>query len=154
MTEEIQLNEHNKQEYPPMHTTEHILNQTMMRMFGCGRSRNAHIERKKSKCDYELELCPTDEQIAEIEKRVNEVISSNLPVTTELMSRDEARTLVDLSKLPAEAGEVLRIVRVGDYDACACIGRHVDNTSEIGHFQIVSHDYNSGCWRVRFKLLN
>lgn len=137
-----------------MHTCEHILNQTMMRMFGCGRSRNAHIERKKSKCDYELELCPTDEQIAEIEKRVNEVISSNLPVTTELMSRDEARTLVDLSKLPAEAGEVLRIVRVGDYDACACIGQHVDNTSEIGHFQIVSHDYNSGCWRVRFKLLN
>lgn len=154
LEDKIQLNAHNKQEYPPMHTCEHILNQTMMRMFGCGRSRNAHIERKKSKCDYELELCPTDEQIAEIEKRVNEVISSNLPVTTELMSRDEARTLVDLSKLPAEAGEVLRIVRVGDYDACACIGQHVDNTSEIGHFQIVSHDYNSGCWRVRFKLLN
>lgn len=154
LEDKIQLNAHNKQEYPPMHTCEHILNQTMIRMFGCGRSRNAHIERKKSKCDYELELCPTDEQIAEIEKRVNEVISSNLPVTTELMSRDEARTLVDLSKLPAEAGEVLRIVRVGDYDACACIGQHVDNTSEIGHFQIVSHDYNSGCWRVRFKLLN
>lgn len=154
LEDKIQLNAHNKQEYPPMHTCEHILNQTMMRMFGCGRSRNAHIERKKSKCDYELELCPTDEQIAEIEKRVNEVISSNLPVSTELMSRDEARTLVDLSKLPAEAGEVLRIVRVGDYDACACIGQHVDNTSEIGHFQIVSHDYNSGCWRVRFKLLN
>ena len=44
MEQEIQLNEHNKQEYPPMHTAEHILNQTMVRMFGCPRSKNAHIE--------------------------------------------------------------------------------------------------------------
>jgi hypothetical protein len=55
MEQEPILNEHNKQEYPPMHTAEHILNQTMVRMFGCPRSRNAHIERKKSKCDYLLD---------------------------------------------------------------------------------------------------
>lgn len=42
-----QLNEHNKEEYSPMHTTEHILNQTMIRLFGCGRAVSAHIERKK-----------------------------------------------------------------------------------------------------------
>ena len=59
-----QLNDHNKTEYPPMHTVEHILNQTMVRMFGCERSRNAHIERKKSKCDYTLPCAPTEEQIA------------------------------------------------------------------------------------------
>lgn len=45
--EEIILNDHNKQEYPPMHTCEHIINQTMIRLFGCGRSISAHIERKK-----------------------------------------------------------------------------------------------------------
>ena len=54
MEQEIKLNGHNKQEYPPMHTAEHILNQTMIRMFGCERSKNTHIERKKSKCDYIL----------------------------------------------------------------------------------------------------
>ena len=74
------LNEHNKEEYPPMHTAEHILNQTMVRMFGCPRSRNAHIEKKKSKCDYILDACPTEEQVAEIERRVNEVIAQHLPV--------------------------------------------------------------------------
>ena len=63
MEQEIQLNEHNKQEYPPMHTAEHILNQTMVRMFGCPRSKNAHIERKKSKCDYELQEEPTAEMM-------------------------------------------------------------------------------------------
>lgn len=38
----------------PMHTAEHLLNGTMVKMIGCKRSRNAHIERKKSKCDYPL----------------------------------------------------------------------------------------------------
>ena len=69
MEENIQLNAHNKQEYPPMHTVEHILNQTMVRMFGCPRSRNAHIERKKSKCDYELAEAPSQGQMEEIERR-------------------------------------------------------------------------------------
>ena len=49
MNDEIILNSHNKEEFPPAHTAEHLLNQTMVRMFGCERSRNAHIERKKSK---------------------------------------------------------------------------------------------------------
>ena len=40
-----QLNEHNKEEYPPMHTTEHILNQTMIRLFGCGRAVSAQEKR-------------------------------------------------------------------------------------------------------------
>lgn len=150
--EEIRLNAHNKEEYPPMHTAEHILNQTMVRMFGCPRSRNAHIERKKSKCDYLLDSCPTDAQTAEIEAKVNEVISMNLPVTVEFMPRSEAASIVDLSKLPEDASETLRIVRIGDYDACACIGAHVRNTSEIGRFRITSHDFEDGRWRVRFKL--
>jgi len=41
---------------------------------------------------------------------------------------------------------------VGNYDACACIGQHVENTSELGRFEIISHDFENGRWRVRFKL--
>ena len=147
------LNEHNKTEYPPMHTTEHILNQTMMRMFACGRSRNAHIERKKSKCDYILPCEPTAEQIAEIEKRVNEVIRENQPVSIEFVTRENVPAEVDLSKLPADASDTLRIVRVGNYDTCACIGTHVENTNEIGTFKIISHSWENGTLRLRFKLV-
>ena len=150
--EEPVLNAHNKEEYPPMHTAEHILNATMVRMFGCPRSRNAHIERKKSKCDYYLDACPTDEQVARIEASVNEVIGRNLAVTIDFLPREEAAAIVDLSKLPEDASPTLRIVRVGDYDACACIGAHVQNTAEIGTFQILSHDYENGRWRVRWKV--
>ena len=153
LMEEPILNSHNKEEYPPMHTAEHILNGTMVRLFGCPRSRNAHIERKKSKCDYLLDSCPTDEQVEEIERTVNEVIARNLDVTVYFMTREQAAKIVDLSKLPENVSETLRIVRVGDYDACACIGAHVNNTSEIGTFKILSHDFEDGRWRVRWKVI-
>lgn len=149
----LELNAHNKDEYPPMHTAEHILNQTMIRMFGCPRSVNAHIERKKSKCDYDLPSAPTQGEIAEIEARVNAVIAQGLPVSVEFMERAEAAMIVDLRKLPAGASDTIRVVRVGDYDACACIGKHVSNTREIaGMLKITSSDYADGKWRVRFKL--
>ena len=147
------LNAHNKEEYPPAHTAEHILNATMVKMFGCPRSRNAHVERKKSKCDYLLPESPSDEQVAAIEAKVNEVIALDLPVTIEFMSKDQAASIVDLSKLPEEASDTLRIVRVGDYDACACIGAHVSHTAEVGVFKIISHDFEDGRWRVRWKVL-
>ncbi|MBP5547980.1 MAG: hypothetical protein J6X58_03695 [Bacteroidales bacterium] len=154
MEQEPILNEHNKQEYPPMHTAEHILNQTMVRMFGCPRSRNAHIEKKKSKCDYLLDTCPTEEQVAEIERRVNEVIAQHMDVTYDFVYRDHVPPEVDLGKLPDDASKTLRLVRIGDYDLCACVGTHVQNTSEIGRFKIISHDYNADThiWRMRFKL--
>ena len=150
--EEPVLNAHNKEEYPPMHTAEHILNGTMVRLFGCPRSRNAHIERKKSKCDYLLPCRPTDAQVAQIEATVNEVIGRHLDVTIDYMTREQAAAIVDLSKLPEDVSETLRIVRVGDYDACACIGAHVSNTAEIGTFRILSHDFEDGRWRVRWKV--
>lgn len=147
------LNQHNKLEHEPSHTCEHVLNATMVAMFGCPRSRNAHVERKKSKCDYLLDAEPSAETVAEIERKVNEVIASGLDVTVEFVTRDQAASIVDLSKLPEDASEMLRIVRIGDYDACACIGAHVSNTSEIGQFKIISHSYADGVWRLRWKVV-
>jgi len=152
--EEPVINLHNKEEYPPMHTCEHILNATMVRLFGCPRSRNAHIERKKSKCDYLLAEAPSPEQVEEIVRTVNEVIAQNLDVSIAYLPHAEAAALVDLSKLPAGASELLRIVRVGDYDICACAGAHVKNTAEIGRFEILSHDFDGTRWRVRWRVVD
>ena len=147
------LNEHNKAEFEPAHTAEHILNATMVKMFGCPRSRNAHVEKKKSKCDYILDSEPSAEDVTQIENSVNEVIAQELDVTVEFMSREQAAEVVDLSKLPEDASDTLRIVRIGDYDACACIGAHVQNTREIGTFRIISHSYAEGVWRLRWKVV-
>ena len=99
-----------------------------------------------------LSECPTPEQVQAIEDKVNEVIAAGLPVSVEFIPLTEAGAIVDLSKLPENVSDTLRIVRIGDYDACACIGAHVANTSEIGRFRIISHDYSDGRWRVRFRL--
>lgn len=151
--EEIILNEHNKQEYPPMHTCEHIINGTMVRLFGCKRAISSHIERKKSKLDFALEVAPTDEEIRQLEQKVNEVISSHLPITTAYLSLKEVETRFDVNRLPENVSEVVRVVRVGDYDECLCVGTHVSNTSEIGTFKITTHSFENGVWRMRFKLV-
>lgn len=152
MEQETLLNEHNKQEYPPMHTCEHIVNRTMVNIFGCGRAVSAHIERKKSKLDFALPKAPSVEDIENIEKTINEVIARHLPVTTEFITQEEAVGRFDLKRLPDNASDTVRIVRVGDYDECLCIGLHVTNTSEIGTFHIISSDYKDGIFRIRFKL--
>ena len=148
------LNEHNKTEYPPMHTTEHIVNRAMINLFGCGRSIEAHIERKKSKLDYRLDHCPTEDEVQRLEQTVNEVIGQNLDVSVEFITQAEAQNRFDLTRLPENASETVRVVKVGNYDECLCIGLHVNNTSEIGTFKIISHDWDEERkrWRLRFKL--
>ena len=121
--EQPSLNDHNKQEYPPMHTTEHVINRTMVNLFGCGRAISAHIERKKSKLDFALQTCPEEADIIRIENTVNEVLRRNLPVTMEFISQEEAIGRFDMKRLPEKASETVRIVKVGDYDECLCIGQ-------------------------------
>ncbi len=146
------LNSHNKDEHRPSHTAEHLLNQTMARMFGCERSKNAHIERKKSKINFILPECPSEEQIAEIERKMNELIEQDLPVTYEFVTRDNIPEGVKLDKLPEDASETLRLVRIGNYDICPCIGQHVETTKEIGTFRITSTSFNEGSFRIVFKV--
>lgn len=136
----------------PMHTAEHILNGTMVKMIGCERSRRAHIERKKSKCDYPLNEPLSAEQLQAIEDRVNEVIARDLPVTAEMARKSEVSDRFDLSRLPEDASEQVRIVKVGDYDECLCVGAHVSRTSEIGRFRISSARYADGVQRIVFRL--
>lgn len=146
------LNEHHKEEYAPAHTAEHLLNQTMDRMFGCGRSKDAHIERKKSKINWPLPVAPTPEQIAQVQETMSQLVARDLPVTYEFVRRDEVPADVPLDKLPDDASETLRLVRIGDYDVCACIGTHVQSTAEIGSFRITSTSYNDGIFRIVYKV--
>ena len=143
----------NKKEYDPrMHSAEHILNQTMVRMFNCGRAFSAHIEKKKSKCDYRFDRNLTPEEIAAVENKVNEVISLDLPIMESFLGRDDAAARFMLSRLPEDAGNTIRIVTIGDYDACPCSGPHASTTKEIGSFKIGSTAFESGVLRIRFKL--
>ena len=152
MEQEIQFNSHNKQEFPPMHTAEHILNGTMVKMIGCRRADSAHIERKKSKCDYNLPQHLAPEQVQAIEAKVNEVIDADMPVTVEYATQSEVKERFDMERLPDDASETVRIVHVGDYDECLCVGAHVEHTAQIGKFRISSTRYQDGVQRIVFRL--
>ena len=155
MTEDFTFNEHNKDEFPPAHTAEHLLNQTMIRLFGCQRSYNAHVERKKSKMSFHLAQKPSRQQEKEIERRMNELIDEDMPVTFETVSRDELPDGVSLERLPSDASQMVRLVRIGDYDVCPCIGKHVRSTSQIGRFEMLgtNWDEHEHSFRVRFKIV-
>jgi len=137
---------------PQMHSAEHILNRTMDRMFHCGRSFNAHIEKKKSKCDYRFDHPLTQPELQQIQSRVNQIIKDDLPVTEDFISGAQALKNYNTDKLPGNTGDTIRIVHIGDYDACPCIGPHVKSTSEIGGFHITSSSFESGVLRIRYKL--
>ena len=80
------------------------------------------------------------------------MIKSDLEVREEFYNRDEAEDLFNLSKLPDDAGDKIRVIRIGDYDACPCYGLHVSHTTEIGKFRIISTGFDDGVLRIRFKL--
>lgn len=165
--DDIFLNDHNKEEFPPAHTAEHLLNQVMVRMFGCERSRNAHIERKKSKISYILDRKPDRKEEKEIERRMNELIEEDLSVTFEFVTRVQLEgmvmdaeegspdALLSLERLPDDASDTIRLVRIGDFDVCPCIGKHVRSTSQIGRFEMLgtNWDQSARSFRIRYKVI-
>lgn len=149
------FNAHNKEEFPPAHTAEHLLNQLMVRMFGTERSRNAHIERKKSKMTFVLQQKPSRKEEKAITDEMNRLIEEDLPVTYELVERNNLPENVTLERLPEDASEKIRLVRIGDYDVCPCIGKHVRSTKQIGKFELLgtNWDEHSKSFRIRFKVI-
>ncbi|MCC8115332.1 MAG: hypothetical protein LIP03_15335 [Bacteroidales bacterium] len=150
--EEIELNAHNKEEYPPMHTAEHLLNGLVAKRFGCGRAFSSHVERKKSKLDYRLAQPMTDAEIRQLEEDINKIIAEDVPVWTEMARKEDVAARFDLERLPDDASETVRIVHVGDYDECLCVGTHVAHTAEIGRFRISSSRWQDGVQRLVFRL--
>lgn len=153
--DELILNPHNKEEFPPAHTAEHLLNQTMVRLFGCERSRNAHIERKKSKMTFIVDHKPDKKEEKLIAERMNELIADDLPVTYEYVTRDQLPSEISADRLPDDASDTIRLVRIGDYDVCPCIGKHVRSTSQIGRFELLGTNWDelAHSFRIRFKVV-
>lgn len=149
------FNTHNKEEFPPAHTAEHLLNQVMIRMFGTERSSNAHIERKKSKMTFILDHKPDRKEEKAIEAEMNRLITEDLPVTYEMVDRNNIPDGVSVDKLPEDASEMLRLERIGDFDVCLCIGKHVRSTAQIGRFEMLgtNWDEEKHAFRIRFKVI-
>ena len=86
---------------------------------------------------------------------MNELIEEDLPVTYELVDRYDLPEGIDLSRVPDDYSNMVRIVRIGDFDACPCIGKHVRSTGQIGKFVLLGTNWDepTRTFRVRFKLV-
>ncbi len=146
-----------KEYNPQMHTVEHILNATLVKMFGCERAFTTHIERKKSKIDILMNRALTAEEVTEIEERVNATIQQHLDVREEFISYNEAGKIYNLSRIPTDSlNSPLRIIHIGNYDSTPCIGEHLTNTNECnGTFKIISTNYTEEkeVLRIIFKVV-
>ena len=96
---------------------------------------------------------------------MNELIAEDMPVTYETVmlsdlteettGPDGKYEGVDIDRLPANVSDAVRIVRIGDYDICPCIGKHVRSTSQIGRFELLgtNWDETNRSFRIRYKVV-
>ena len=102
-----------------------------------------------------LDHKPSRQEEKAIEVEMNRLIEADMPVTYEMVDRDHLPDGISLDRLPKDASEAIRIVRVGDYDVCPCIGKHVRSTSQIGKFVLLGTNWDemTHTFRIRFKVI-
>jgi Ser-tRNA(Ala) deacylase AlaX len=104
---------------------------------------------------YVLDHKPTRQEEKAIEVEMNSLIDADMPVTYDEVDRKHLPEGLSLDRLPKDASETIRIVRIGDYDICPCIGKHVRSTSQIGKFVLLGTNWDemSHTFRIRFKVI-
>ena len=121
------------------HTAAHLLQAALRETLG------THVEQagqlvnsREMRFDFTHFSALTSQELETVENRVNEIILSALPVTSVEMPIDEAKKLGAMALFGEKYGDVVRVVRAGDFSTELCGGTHVSNTGKLGLFKIVS----------------
>ncbi len=121
------------------HSATHLLQKALREVVGDHVTQaGSFVNPERLRFDFHHFEAVTPAQLAEVEKKVNDAIVSALPVEKREMPQDEAKALGAMALFGEKYGDIVRVVKMGDYSIELCGGCHVDNTSEVGLFRIVS----------------
>lgn len=132
------------------HTATHLLQKALKLTVGNHINQaGSYVDGERLRFDFTHYEKLTDEQLNEVERRVNEEIFKAEDVNIEEMNIEEAKTKGAMALFSEKYGKVVRVVSVGDYSLELCGGCHVQNSSQIGLFRIVGEEsIGSGIRRI------
>ena len=134
-------------DHTQQHTGEHMLSGIAHTLFGCTNV-GFHMAEDIVTVDFDKQL--TQEQIDELELRVNEAIQRNEPTVIRTVTPEEYETIDIRKKAKGLKGEIT-IVYAGGVDSCTCCGTHCERAGEVGLLKIQSHTNYKGGTRIYFN---
>ena len=139
-----------------LHTATHLMQAALKKVLGPSVSqKGSNITVERLRFDFNFDRPMTKEEIAEVEKLVNEAIQADVPVTMEEMTVEEAKNSGAVGVFDSKYGDEVKVYTMGEYSKEICGGPHAHHTGELGKFRIVKEQSSSaGVRRIKAVLEN
>ena len=137
-----------------LHTATHLLQAALRRVLGDEvKQKGSNITPERLRFDFSFGRPMTKEEIAEVERLVNEAIQAKMPITCVELPIEEARKTGAIGLFGDKYGEVVKVYTMGDFSKEICGGPHAENTGDLGTFVITKEQSSSsGVRRIKAEL--
>ncbi len=145
-----------KEETTRLHTATHLLHAALKKTLSPDvEQKGSNITEERLRFDFNFSRKLTPEEVAEVERLVNEQISANVPVVMKEMSLEEAKKEGFTGLFESKYGERVKTYTIGDFSKEICGGPHASSTGELGTFKIVKQEnVSAGIKRIKAVLIN